>query len=112
MNAHSFETFQILRKIDGFEDIAIWAAYHHEEPGGSGYPFHVPEAGLSLEARILRVADILQAVAQDRPYRAGMSEDEIRGLLQELTAQNKLDAAVVAVVLSNMGACLDAALLK
>ena len=112
MNAHSFETFQILRKIDGFEDIAIWAAYHHEEPGGTGYPFHVPEAGLSLEARILRVADIFQAVAQDRPYRLGMSDDEIHGLLLKLTAQNKLDAAVVDVVLSDIAACKGAALLK
>lgn len=63
MNTHSFETYQILRKIDGFADIALWAAYHHEEPGGLGYPFHIPEEGLSLEARILRVADIFQAMA-------------------------------------------------
>lgn len=63
MNAHSFETFQILRRIPGFGEIAGWAAYHHEEPGGNGYPFHLPGEDLALEARILRVADIFQAMA-------------------------------------------------
>jgi putative nucleotidyltransferase with HDIG domain len=41
INAHSFETYQILRHIHGFEEIACWAAYHHEEPDGHGYPFHL-----------------------------------------------------------------------
>ena len=43
-DTHSFETYQILSSIQGFEDIACWAAYHHEEPDGSGYPFHLTEA--------------------------------------------------------------------
>ena len=41
INTHSYETFQILRNIRGFEEITRWAAYHHEEPDGSGYPFHL-----------------------------------------------------------------------
>jgi putative nucleotidyltransferase with HDIG domain len=109
MNTHSFETYQILRKIDGFADIALWAAYHHEEPGGSGYPFHVPEEKLSLEARILRVADIFQAMAQTRPYRQGMTAEEIRTFLLDLTGQGKLDPAVVEVALANMPAAMQAA---
>ncbi|WP_230369877.1 HD-GYP domain-containing protein [Paludibacterium denitrificans] len=60
INTHSFETFQILRNIKGFEEIAPWAAYHHEEPGGTGYPFHLHGETLPLEARILRVSDIFQ----------------------------------------------------
>lgn len=109
MNAHSFETYQILRKIDGFEEIALWAAYHHEEPGGGGYPFHVPEAGLSLEARILRVADIFQAMAQDRPYRAGLTAPQIQSFLQDLCSKGKLDAQVVNVAFADMPAAMAAA---
>ncbi len=110
MNTHSFETYQILRKIDGFEEIALWAAYHHEEPGGSGYPFHVPEDKLSLEARILRVADIFQAMAQTRPYRSGMDAVQIQAFLLDLVRQGKLDAGVVDVVVAHMPACMAAAL--
>jgi len=109
MNTHSFETYQILRRIDGFAEIALWAAYHHEEPGGSGYPFHVPEQRLSLEARILRVADIFQAMAQNRPYRAGMAPEQIKSFLLELCEKGKLDAAVVEVVLADMPASIAAA---
>lgn len=110
MNAHSFETYQILRQIDGFADIALWAAYHHEEPGGLGYPFHVPEEKLSLEARILRVADIFQAMAQHRPYRQGLSADEIAVFMRDLCTKGKLDAAVVDVALAHMPQAMAAAL--
>lgn len=109
MNTHSFETYQILRKIDGFEDIALWAAYHHEEPDGMGYPFHVPEERMSLEARILRVADIFQAMAQNRPYRAGLGPEQIQAFLQELVNKGKLDAQVVSVAMANLPAALQAA---
>ena len=37
---HSFESYQILRRITGFEQIAQWAAFHHEGLSGVGYPFH------------------------------------------------------------------------
>ena len=39
INHHSYETFEILSKIEGLEDIARWAGYHHEHLDGSGYPF-------------------------------------------------------------------------
>ncbi|OGS81180.1 MAG: phosphodiesterase [Gallionellales bacterium GWA2_59_43] len=110
MNTHSFETFQILRSIAGFEEIALWAAYHHEEPGGMGYPFHVHEKDLSIEARILRVADIFQAMAQDRPYRAGWPANEVLELLRELASKNRLDASIVDLVEKNLAQAMKIAL--
>lgn len=112
INTHSFETYQILRDIDGFEEIALWAAYHHEEPGGTGYPFRVREKDLSIEARILRVADIFQALAQNRPYRAGVSEPELIGILQELAGRGSLDAGIVRLAGENMAQAMAAALPK
>lgn len=109
MNTHSFETYQILRKIEGFEDIALWAAYHHEEPDGMGYPFHVPEARMSLEARILRVSDIFQAMAQNRPYRAGLSAAQIQTFMLDLVQKGKLDAQVVQVAMSDLQGAMAAA---
>lgn len=110
INTHSFETYQILRNIQGFEEIALWAAYHHEEPGGLGYPFHVREENLSLEARILRVADIFQAMAQNRPYRAGLSADQVLGFLNDLVVKGRLDADIVAVAAADMPQAMRAAL--
>jgi putative nucleotidyltransferase with HDIG domain len=110
MNTHSFETYQILRKIDGFGEIALWAAYHHEEPQGTGYPFHVQEKDLSLEARILRVADIFQAIAQTRPYRQGMTVEQIKTFLLDLSHRGKLDPHVVDVAIADMAESMSAAL--
>ena len=109
MNTHSFETFQILRLIPGFEEVAPWAAYHHEEPGGNGYPFHLPAENLALEARILRVADIFQAMAQDRPYRVGLPSEKVREFMEELVQQGRIEAEIVAIVAADMDGAMAAA---
>ncbi len=109
INTHSFETYQILRHIKGFEDIAQWAAYHHEEPDGNGYPFHLAGGSLPLEARILRVADIFQAMAQDRPYRAGLPADAVLDFLNQLVAKGRLEAGIVSTAAADMPAAMAAA---
>ncbi len=102
INAHSFETLQILQRIHGFEDIAAWAANHHEAPGGTGYPFGLDGAALPLEARIMRVADIFQAMAQDRPYRPGLSREALDTFMREQVARNGVDAQVTDLVLAHL----------
>lgn len=110
INTHSFETYQILRSIGGFEEIALWAAYHHEEPNGMGYPFRVREKDMSIEARILRVADIFQAMAQNRPYREGWDAQRVLDFLKELAGKGSLDAKIVDLVAQNLELAMAAAL--
>lgn len=110
MNTHSFETYEILRQIPGFEEIAPWAAYHHEEPGGNGYPFHVAVESLPIEARILRVADIFQAMVQDRPYRAGLAADELRRFMEDLVRAGRIEERIYAIAAADLEGALAAAL--
>jgi putative nucleotidyltransferase with HDIG domain len=105
MRAHSFATFEILRPIEGIEDIAEWAAHHHEAIDGSGYPFGVTGEALSLQARIIRVADIFQAMAQVRPYRVASEPAAILAYLVELAAAGKVDRGIVALLQQNLDAC-------
>lgn len=98
INTHSFETWQILRNIKGFEEITPWAAWHHEVPGGTGYPFRLDGAALPLEARILRVADIFQAMVQDRPYRKGLNAADALAFMAKLVAEGRVDAAIAATL--------------
>lgn len=105
MRRHSFETFQVLREIHGFEDIALWAAYHHEKPNGSGYPFKREGVELSPEARIIAVSDIFQALVQDRPYRKAMSIEQICNILQQQSQDDLLDADIVKFVMDNTEDC-------
>lgn len=109
MHRHSFETYQILRRIDGFSELALWAAYHHETPDGHGYPFQRQGNDLSKEARIIAVADVFQALAQDRPYRAPMQPEQIVKLLFEFVAAGKLDRDLVMTVNQNLEKCYQAA---
>jgi len=109
---HSFDTFNILKRIKGFELIAKWAGQHHERVDGEGYPYRLKEDHLSLEARILAVADVFQALAQDRPYRKALSPQEITSILSRDAADGKLDKRVVEMIVDNLDACWKASLLK
>jgi len=109
---HSFDTFNILKRIKGFEDIALWAGQHHERVGGDGYPCRTKENHLSLEARILAVSDVFQALAQNRPYRKALSPDTILSILRKESDEGKLDHRVVDMVETHLMACWNVALLR
>jgi len=110
MSRHSFDTYNILCNIKGLEQVALWAAQHHERVNGTGYPYHNRAGGLSLEARIIAVADVFQALAQERPYRAPLAGKEILAVLQGQVASGKLDVQVVACVADNLQRCWQVAM--
>lgn len=106
---HTFETWQILRRIRAFDQVAEWASFHHESIAGNGYPFHRHGGEIPLQARIVAVADVFQAMAQDRPYRPTVGPDGVRAMLTRMTAAGHLDSAIVAYVEANFTACWEAA---
>ncbi|MDP1559628.1 MAG: HD domain-containing protein [Nitrosomonas sp.] len=106
---HTFETWQILRRIRAFDQVAKWASFHHESITGSGYPFHRHGGEISIQARIVAVADVFQAMAQDRPYRQTVGPDGVRAALTRMTAAGHLDPAIVALVEANFAVCWEAA---
>lgn len=103
---HSFESYQILNKITGFESIARWAAFHHETLCGGGYPFHIHDFGLCLESRIIAVADIFQALVQNRPYRSSLEPQKIMAIMNEMALSNKIDPELVRLISDNLEECL------
>ena len=102
---HSFETYQILRSVTGLEDITLWAAYHHERLDGQGYPFHRRGAELTIEARIIAVADVFQALAQPRPYRQSLPPVHILRVLRAAAADQHLDSDLVEILGRNLETC-------
>ncbi len=80
---HPYYTRLILMDVDGFEQIANWAGYHHEKLDGSGYPFHWEADNLDQGSRIMAVADIFSAITEVRPYRAGMKRDQALRIMKE-----------------------------
>lgn len=111
MQQHSFDSFSIIGRINGMEDIALWAGYHHETLAGDGYPFHYGADRLSLEARIIAVADVFQALAQDRPYRKSLDVEQIQIILDEMVVEQHLDGTVVDLVRADPAACWQVAVI-
>jgi HD-GYP domain-containing protein (c-di-GMP phosphodiesterase class II) len=73
-------------------------ADHHECLDGSGYPRGLKGSEISLEARIIAVADVLDALTSHRPYKSPWSLDAALGELERLVALGKLDADCVAAL--------------
>jgi putative nucleotidyltransferase with HDIG domain len=75
VKAHCGIGFGILRALGSSLPIAEIAYQHHERLDGSGYPRGLSGDQIILEARIVSVADVYDAMSSDRPYRAGMAVD-------------------------------------
>lgn len=105
MHHHSFVTHQILNTVHGLEEIALWASNHHEKLDGSGYPHRRTAEALSIESRIIMIADIFQALAQNRPYRQPQPPEAILGILKKGVSLNQLDAELVQLVELELAAC-------
>ena len=67
----------ILRRVPSFGHIASIAEQHHERLDGSGYPNGCASAELSVESRIIAMADCYSAMAETRPYREGRAKEAV-----------------------------------
>lgn len=63
--------YEILKNIEFPWPIAQIVLQHHEKMDGSGYPLHLRGDQIMLEAKIISVADVVEAMSTHRPYRAG-----------------------------------------
>ncbi len=104
---HTIDTQLALHKVFPNAKIAEWASNHHERLDGSGYPYHKTAEELDIPSRIIAVADVFQALSQDRPYRGRMSQTQIAEIMDDLIEQNKLCAHVYEVLEQNMAACYN-----
>lgn len=70
MKRHTVEGHRILSCIDDVEAVATVALCHQEKWDGTGYPRGLKGPDIPIEARIVTVADVWDALTTDRPYRA------------------------------------------
>jgi HD-GYP domain-containing protein (c-di-GMP phosphodiesterase class II) len=90
---HSQKGYEMLKDVESPWPLAQIVYQHHERMDGSGYPRNLKGDDILMEARIMAVADVVEAMASHRPYRAGLGIDvalaEIeknRGILYDSTA--------------------------
>jgi PAS domain S-box-containing protein/putative nucleotidyltransferase with HDIG domain len=76
IKAHPMLGYEILKGIDFPWPVAQIVLQHHERMDGSGYPSGLTDEGIIIEARILAVADVVEAMASHRPYRASLGTNK------------------------------------
>ncbi|MGA9756694.1 MAG: HD domain-containing phosphohydrolase [Desulfobaccales bacterium] len=76
IKAHPQVGYDILKDIEFPWPIALAVLQHHERLDGSGYPQGLTAPDILLEARILAVADVVEAMASRRPYRPALGIDQ------------------------------------
>ena len=82
MREHPALSQQILGRIKSFAPIASIAGRHHEKLDGSGYPNGLTAEALTLDDRIVGMADFYGALSEDRPYRKAMHPERIFEILR------------------------------
>ncbi|MDA3896116.1 MAG: response regulator [Desulfobacteraceae bacterium] len=75
IKTHPVVGYKILKQIPFPRPIAEIVYQHHERIDGSGYPRGLKEDGILLEAKILAVADVIEAISSHRPYRPALPMD-------------------------------------
>ncbi|MCB2190148.1 MAG: HD domain-containing protein [Deltaproteobacteria bacterium] len=98
MKAHTYHSYEVINNIEGMQQIAEWAAFHHEKLDGSGYPFHHDRDSLNLGARIMSVADVFTALTEERPYRESLGKDKVMAILEGMAGRDHLDRQFVDLV--------------
>lgn len=90
-----------LGQLAGIRTLRNIVAGHHELLDGSGYPRGLRGADIPLEARIVTVADIFDALSSRRDYKVAWGMDEAFALLERMVAEGKLDGQCVEALAEN-----------
>ena len=87
IKTHPQAGYEILKNIEFPWPIAEIVLQHHERLNGSGYPAGLKDGEILLEARILAIADVVEAMSSHRPYRPSFGIDKA---LEEIRLNNGL----------------------
>src|SRR4030088_2871262 len=99
MREHCYKGYQIVKKIPFLLDACDIIYSHQERFDGSGYPRNLKGKEIPLGARIFAVADTLDAITSDRPYRSRQSDEAARQEIEECSGR-QFDREVVKIFLS------------
>ena len=101
MQQHPQYAYEMLSPITYLRSAVDIPFGHHERWDGSGYPRGLSGEQIPLEARIVTVADVFDALTSNRPYRSARSEDESLAIMESM-ARSHFDPHVYAAFLESL----------
>lgn len=78
METHPIKSAELIAHVTQLHDIIETVRHHHENWNGSGYPDGLVGSAIPLGSRVIMLADTIDAMTTDRPYRAALGEPEVR----------------------------------
>jgi putative nucleotidyltransferase with HDIG domain len=105
METHPIKSAELVEKVSSLRDIVAAVRNHHENWDGSGYPDGLAAEEIPLFARVIMIADTVDAMTTDRPYRTAMSADDVRHELERMKGR-QFDPSLCEILLR--GSVLDA----
>ena len=95
INHHIVATIKMLEKLPWpkhLRNVPEYAGGHHERMDGKGYPKGLTRDQMSVQARVMGIADIFEALtASDRPYKPGMKLSQAMGIMQRFKQNGHID---------------------
>ena len=94
MKDHVRMTWELLKNIEGFQSIGVWASSHHEKLDGTGYPHGKKADELDFNSRLMACIDIYQAVSEARPYHPQRNHHDTMKILYKVAGDGKIDEQI------------------
>ena len=84
MQTHPIKSEELARTVSQLSDVVAPIRHHHENWDGTGYPDGLVGEQIPLASRIIMFADTIDAMTTDRPYRAALTEAQVRSEFEKL----------------------------
>ena len=109
MKSHAIIGYNILSNLN-IDDIRDIGTLHHEKLDGAGYPFGLKGEEITVEMRIVAIADIVSALLGVRSYKEEFNKDKIIEILRNMVETNKIDSQIVNSFINNYDFIINEAL--
>lgn len=83
MQTHPIKSAELVSTVSQLRDVVSAVRHHHENWDGSGYPDGIAGEEIPLAARVVLLADTIDAMTTDRPYRRALGEPQVRAELMK-----------------------------
>lgn len=93
---HPIKGEELLKKVEGMEEISQIIRHHHERYDGKGYPDGLSGENIPIESRILAVVDSFDAMISERPYKKPLTNEEAIYELKRMSLK-QFDGKVVSI---------------
>jgi putative nucleotidyltransferase with HDIG domain len=84
MQLHPIKSAELVERISHLQDVIPAVRHHHENWDGTGYPHRLAGRDIPLGSRIIMIADTIDAMTTDRPYRKALGEAQVRAEIKKL----------------------------